>query len=120
MRIVQLVDGFIGEQRIVGRSPADMPEEAREFLKFSGAIFKGMRPRTEKPPSFTDEQLAALAMPVYVLLGEQDVTMDSQAIKQRIERNVAQSELGIIPGARHYLGDQSEPILDFLQRVNGG
>lgn len=106
-------------ERIIGRTPAIVSDEVREFQKFSNAIFKGMRPRTQRMPTIADEQLAGLTVPVFVLLGEHDVTMDSQAIKQRIERNVAQSEVKIIPGVRHYLGDQAEQILDFLMRVNG-
>lgn len=106
-------------ERIIGRSSYKLTEEALEFQKFSNAIFKGMRPRTERLPIVTDEQLAALTMPVFVLLGEYDVTIDSQTIKQRVEPNVPAAEITIVPGVRHYLGDQSEPILSFLQRGAG-
>ena len=106
-------------ERIVGRFPAAVSEEAREFLRFTDAIYKGMRPRTERPPTATDAQLAALTMPVLTLLGEFDVTMDSHRIKDRVENNVPAAEVRIIPGARHYLGDQVGTILDFLLRVNG-
>jgi len=106
-------------ERIIGRAPADMTDEARQFLNFSDAIFKGMRPRTQKPLTVTDKQLASLTMPLLVLLGEKDVTMDSQVIKYRVEKNIPDAEVMTVPEARHYLGDQSEPVLSFLQRVTG-
>ena len=107
-------------ERIIGRCPTAMPDQAREFLKFSNAIFRGMRPRTERPPTVTDQQLADLTMPVCVLLGEKDVTMDSRKIKHRIERSMPHAEVMIVPGASHYLGNQSESMLDFLLRITGG
>lgn len=103
-------------ERIVGRFPPPMSDEARAFAELSDDIFKSMRPRSERPPVFTDEALAEIEIPVLVLLGEHDPTMDSQRIARRIEHHVRNSSVVTLPGARHYLGDQSERVLAFLER----
>jgi len=103
-------------ERIVGRIPRSESPQALEFAAFSAAIFGGMRPRTEKPPTFTDEQLRSLRTPVLVLLGEDDITMDTPAIVERVGRNVTNSRVVVVPGKRHYLGDRSAAICDFLSR----
>jgi hypothetical protein len=59
-------------------------------------------------------------MPVFVLLGGHDVTMDSNCIKQRFEQHSQQTEILLFPEARHYLGDQSTAIAQFLQRAYAG
>jgi len=103
-------------ERIIGCLPKIESAQARELGALSAAIFNGMRPRTEKPPTVTDEQLRSLEMSVFVLLGENDVTMDAQAIKERIDKNVQHSIVCIVPGRRHFLGDQTRSICEFLTR----
>jgi pimeloyl-ACP methyl ester carboxylesterase len=103
-------------ERIVGRLPRIDSDLARTLAALSAAIFGGMRPRTEKLPRFTDEQLANLEMPVLALLGENDVTMDSQLIKERVERNITNSTVAVVHNMRHFLGDQTASIGDFLAR----
>jgi pimeloyl-ACP methyl ester carboxylesterase len=104
------------QERIIGTFPPPVTEEARQYAALTGLIFRSMVPRTTLP-SFTDTQLAGLPMPVLVLLGGRDVTMDSGAIKQRFEQHVPQAEVVLYPDARHYLGDQARAITQFLRRV---
>lgn len=101
-------------ERIIGRLPRIDSVQAQELASFSTAIFKGMRPRTEALPTFSDEQLTNLEMPVLVLLGENDITMDSQAIRRRIKENVMNPTVRVVPRMRHFLGNQSESIRNFL------
>jgi pimeloyl-ACP methyl ester carboxylesterase len=107
-------------ERIVGRLPKVATEEARRFVEFADSIFKGMKPRTESAPSVTDEQLAQLSVPALVLVGAKDVTMDSVLIKRRFEQHAQDAEVLLFPNARHYLGDQSHTISEFLRRVHRG
>ncbi len=104
------------QERIIGKFPPPETEEARQYAALTDLVFRSMVPRTEQP-SFTDAQLAGLAMPLLVLLGGRDVTMDAEAIKRRFEQHVPQAEVVIYPDARHYLGDQSPVIGQFLRRV---
>lgn len=107
-------------ERIIGKFPKPDSDEAKKFAELTDLTFKSMVPRTENLPSFTDEQFNRLLMPVFVLLGGRDVTMDARLIKQRFEQHVQHAEVLLDPNARHYLGDQSLPIAQFLRRVYAG
>lgn len=104
------------QERIIGKVPPPETTEAKKLAELTEFAFKSMVPRTELP-TFTDEQLARLTMPVFVLLGGRDVTMDSNRIKQRFEQHVQNVEILLEPNAGHYLGDQSVPIAQFLRHV---
>jgi pimeloyl-ACP methyl ester carboxylesterase len=105
-------------ERIIGKFPPPDTDEAKKLAELTDLTFKNMVPRTELP-SFTDEQLKRLIMPVLVLLGGRDVTMDSNRIKQRFEAHVQRAEILLEPDAGHYLGDQSIAMAQFLRRVYG-
>ena len=104
-------------ERIVGRIPQATTAEARQFAEFTDSIFKGMKPRTAGAPAVTDEQLSRLSMPTLVLVGTEDVTMDAPRIKHRIEQHVRGAEVRLFPDTRHYLGDQSHVIAEFLRKT---
>jgi pimeloyl-ACP methyl ester carboxylesterase len=102
-------------QRILGpvaKASADANVAVGEFMLL---IFKSMRPRIEKLPIFADGDLRNLRIPIMVLLGEVDVTMDSAAIRDRIQRVLPDAAIHLISGAGHYLGDQSALIHEFLR-----
>lgn len=104
------------QERLLGKLPAPESEEERQFAALSQAILKEMKPRTESFATFSDEQLGRLTMPVLVLLGGRDVTMDSGQIERRFKAQAPNAEVVVYPEARHYLGDQSVPIAGFLRR----
>ena len=83
-------------------------------------IFRSMKPRTEKLPTFKDEQLNMLKMPVFAILGGQDVTMDSGRIRNRFEQYIQHAEVLLYQDGHHYVGDQSAVIADFLRRTCRG
>jgi pimeloyl-ACP methyl ester carboxylesterase len=105
-------------ERILGRSQAIETERQAKLLEFSAAIFEGMRPRTESLRKISDDELAAIDIPVLVLLGADDVTIDSIEIKRRFKRLVSQAEVKVLPGMRHFLGNQSETIKGFLSEAS--
>lgn len=105
-------------QRIVGTFPSPVSDEEKKVAELTDLIFKNMVPRTENLPAFTNKQLSRLTMPALVLVGERDVTMDSCRIKHRFEQHVKQAEVLLYPNARHYLGDQSTVIAQFLRRTH--
>ncbi|MEQ8482738.1 MAG: alpha/beta fold hydrolase [Pseudomonadales bacterium] len=102
-------------QRILGPAPAVRSEDQQRLGALSAAIFEGMRPRTGGLRTFTDDVLARLQMPTLVLLGAEDVTMDSGAIAQRFRRLVPGATVEVLAGKRHFLGDQSAAIDGFLR-----
>ncbi len=101
------------QERILGPAEENPTDHQRKMSELSAAIFAGMRPRTSLP-KIDDRALAALGMPVLVMLGADDVTMDSKQIQQRFEQFVPQAEVRIFPGKRHFLGNQANAIERFL------
>lgn len=104
-------------ERIIGKVPPPQGDAARQYAELTDLTFQSMTPRTESLPKVTDQQLGQLPMPILVLLGGQDVTMDARRIKQRFEQHVSGAEILLFGAAAHYLGDQSAAIAQFLRRV---
>jgi len=102
----------------VGRSQTLETEQQAKLSEFSAAIFEGMQPRTESLRKISDNEPAALDIPVLVLLGADDVTMDSIEIERRFKRLVLQAEVKVFPRKRHFLGNQSEAIYGFLSEAS--
>lgn len=103
-------------ERILGPAPEVVTRDQQQVAALSAAIFQGMQPRSGLR-TFSDEELAALDMPVLVLLGADDVTMDSAKIEGRFRQLAPHSEVKTFPGVRHFLGNQSEAIHRFLHGV---
>jgi pimeloyl-ACP methyl ester carboxylesterase len=102
-------------QRILGPVAKESVDANRDVSDLMLLIFRSMRPRTEKFPIFGDAELSHLRAPMMVLLGEMDVTMDSTAIRDRVQLVLPNAEIRLVPGAGHYLGEQSASILEFLR-----
>lgn len=105
------------QERILGPA-SELDRSGDQRLKeLSAAIFEGMRPRKQKFPEISDQGLGWLDMPILVLLGADDVTMDSSRIEQRFSESAPHATVRVFPGKRHFLGDQSEAILSFIRHV---
>jgi pimeloyl-ACP methyl ester carboxylesterase len=102
---------------VLGPSPANPSPALRYFLEFFSLIHKNFRPRMVKLPIFSDAALRRLTMPVLAIVGGQDVLIDSDETKRRLERNVPHAEIRYLPEAGHFIPSQTAPILDFLCRV---
>lgn len=105
------------QERIIGKFAPPATDEAIQYAALSELTFQNMAPRTMSLPAFTDEQLKRLRMPVFVLLGGRDVTMDARRIKGRFEQCVPQAEVLLDPEASHYLGGRSAVVAPFLRRA---
>ncbi len=105
------------QERIIGKLAPPATEEAKQYAALTELAFRGMAPRAESLPTFTDKQLKQLRMPVLVLLGGRDVTTDARRIQGRFAQHVPQAEVLLDPEASHYLGDRSADIASFLRRI---
>lgn len=80
------------------------------FLDYLAEIYREFRPRTERLPVFSDEQLTGLPMPVLAIAGECDPMFDTAETARR---------LGTVPGATvHVLPDVGHSVLGQVQRVS--
>jgi pimeloyl-ACP methyl ester carboxylesterase len=102
---------------VLGSGIAKPSPAAQKFMEFVQLIHNNFRPRRVKLPVFSDHALAGLNMPVLAILGGQDVLIDSEETRRRLERNVPQAEIRYLPEAGHFIPPQTAPILDFLLAV---
>lgn len=80
----------------------------------SDAIFAHFKPRTERLPIPTDEQLQTLSMPVMAVLGGKDVFIDASEARLRLKRNVRNLTMRYLPDGLHFMPGQTVPVEEFL------
>ncbi len=78
-------------------------------------IAENFRPRTERLPVFTDEQLRGLTIPMLVVVGGRDVMFDSAATARRVRECVAHATVRLLPETGHAILEQTEPVGEFLR-----
>jgi pimeloyl-ACP methyl ester carboxylesterase len=103
-------------ERILGRAPSDISPMMKEMADFIALIFAHFQPRTGKLPVFSDEALRRLTVPVLAVIGAKDVLLNSQQTKSRLERNVRNADVRLLPDAGHLIRDQTKPVAEFLMR----
>lgn len=85
--------------------------EIGRFATLIGAHFKHRR---EHVPIFTDESLRRLTMPVLAIVGAQDALLDSEGTRRRLDAQVAQATVRMLPDAGHVIRGETEAIKGFL------
>jgi pimeloyl-ACP methyl ester carboxylesterase len=100
-------------QRVVAGS-TNMPRQVSEYL---ATIFQHFRPRLEKIPVRSDGDLAALRMPVQVIVGARDVMLRSDETRDRVMRTIPGARITYLEHAGHILPPQTQAILDFIDAV---
>ena len=88
-----------------------VPVEVSDFVML---VFRNFRPRMEKLPIRTDQELAALTMPVQVIVGRNDSLIRSDETRDRVQRHVRQLRLTYLEGEGHILPRQTRTIAQFL------
>ncbi len=76
--------------------------------------FEQFRPRTERLPVFPDGALRGLRMPVLVIVGGRDVMFDSRGTARRVQENVPDSTVVLLPETGHAILGQTAAVADFL------
>lgn len=98
----------------LGPVPAPTTPEARAFAEYALLIQRHYRPRRDRLPVFTDEQLRALTMPVLSITGARDGLLDSGQTSRRLGRLLPQATVTLLPDSGHLLLGQTKTIQDFL------
>lgn len=94
--------------------------EARDLVRdeigaFSLLIARHFRYRTERVPTFSDDALRGLDMPILVLVAEKDALLDSYEIRRRLNMEVPQATVHMLPNSGHLLLDPISTVLPFLR-----
>lgn len=97
-----------------GPPPVDAPH-AGEFTEFLMLIHAHFRPRRERLPTFGDEALAGLHIPILVIVGGRDRMLDSAGTQRRLATAVPHADVRFLPDAGHVLVGQANVVLDFLR-----
>ena len=77
--------------------------------------FKYFKPRIQAQPTFQDEVLRRLTMPLLAIVGGRDAMLDSRQTKRRLEAAVPHATVRLLPRVGHRLPDQSDVIAEFLR-----
>jgi pimeloyl-ACP methyl ester carboxylesterase len=95
----------------------EMPTALSEAIT---TVFKHFRPRRERIPVRTDEELARLHMPVQLILGGRDVLLRSAETRHRMERQVRQLQVIYLENEGHILPPQTHAVLAFVSAAAAG
>jgi pimeloyl-ACP methyl ester carboxylesterase len=112
---VLLACGDWGRRRAL-RLVAGASDVPREVATFVMAIFRHFKPRMERLPIRTDEELSALAMPVQAVLGAHDRLIRPAETRERLERLVRTLDLTYLQGDGHFVTSRANVVVDFLNR----
>jgi pimeloyl-ACP methyl ester carboxylesterase len=82
-------------------------------------IARHFRPRTEPIPSFSDDALRGLTVPLMVVVGGHDALLDSYETERRLTANAPHATVHLLPESGHLLPDQTETMLPFLRSPAG-
>jgi pimeloyl-ACP methyl ester carboxylesterase len=89
----------------------DVGPEVKEYVT---TIFRHFRPRRQQLPLRTDNELAALTMPVQVIVGKRDAMLRSSDTRDRMQRFVTNLHLIYLETEGHILPPQTTVISEFL------
>src|SRR6185295_1410074 len=95
---------------VTGRTT--LPAEVSEALLLR---FRHFRPRMDKLPVRTDGELAALTMPVQLIVGGRDALLRSDETRDRMQRCVPHLQLTYLENEGHILPRQTDRIAAFLR-----
>ena len=91
----------------------EIPEEAE---RFGDLIMEHFTPRIGSLPTLTDEELAALRMPILYIGGEEDALLHTQESADRLQQFAPHAEIHVIPKTGHVLIHEQTIILNFLNK----
>lgn len=98
------------------------PRQAADLLdgpagQLASLTLQHFRPRVDPIPTFTDEQLVGLSMPVAIMLGERDRMLDAVGSAHRARRLLGEHAVALVPSTGHLLPDQTLRIGAALDTV---
>ena len=98
---------------IAGRN--DLPRALTDRLV---SVFRHFRPRMERIPVRSDEELASLRMPIQLILGGKDALLRSQETRARFEQLSPDVRVIWLESEGHLLPPQTTAISEFLTEVS--
>lgn len=103
-------------EMVFGPAPKVLPDALLPIASLMDNIGKAVKPRIVSMPRLTDAQLQALRMPMLAIVGGRDVLLDSADTRDRLRRNAPHAELCFLEEGYHFLPNQTERVMAFLDR----
>ncbi len=91
----------------------DLPQE---ILDYQVLIGKHFNYRREVIPIFSDEEVKRLTMPVLLLVGEDDIMLDSKSTADRLKSLLPHAQINLLKGRGHTIVYFGEDIRKFLAK----
>ncbi|MEV4642331.1 alpha/beta hydrolase [Actinoplanes sp. NPDC049548] len=98
----------------LGPAAARRTEDAGPVGALALLIFQHFSPRRDPVPTFDDDTLRRLTMPVLAVVGGRDAFLDSAGTRRRLEAVAPSATVRFLPEAGHLLPDQALAVLQFL------
>jgi len=93
-------------------------ESRPKALELLGPMIRSIRraakPRVVRIPRLTDNQLAALRMPILAIVGGRDVLLDSRSTAARLRASAPHAQVRFIEDGYHLLPNETQHVMDFL------
>ena len=103
-------------ERVIGPPPPEIPVDLQAMASLMQEIGAAIKPRVVTIPRLSDEQLHHLVMPMLVIVGGRDALHDSADTRSRLQRHVPAAEVVFIEDGYHFLPNQTERVMAFLER----
>lgn len=107
-------DKFLGsggtDSSLIDSALSGVPKEARDFMAL---VFENFNPITGDLPVLSDEQLRTLTMPLLLIAGKDDFTMDANQAAARLQSLVPHAKVHLIDGS-HVIIDTTGTVMPFL------
>ena len=87
-----------------------IPKEVQEYMNF---VMENFNPITDPLPVLTDMQMHVLSMPVLLIAGTNDITMDSEKAAERLQKLVPQAKVHLQEGA-HVIMSAADTVIPFI------
>ncbi|AZY48987.1 alpha/beta fold hydrolase [Bordetella avium] len=100
--------------KVIGPRTTPPPDEARPLLNLLTLIRQEVLPRSLRIPRLSDGQLAALRMPVRLILGRRDALINAPQAARRMRKLAPHADVSLLPDAYHDIPDLCDEVLDWL------
>lgn len=91
----------------------ELPKEVEEFINL---ILWGYNPIAEELPTFSDERILRLIMPLLFVAGKNDVIIDTVSAAQRLSKLIPNAEVHLLENTGHIVLNALEFVIPFLTK----
>jgi pimeloyl-ACP methyl ester carboxylesterase len=92
----------------------EMSAEGEAFVDFFKLAQRHYVARTRPIPTFSDQMLRTVTIPIMAIVGANDAIFDSDQTRRRLETCMPQVQVKYLPEAGHGLVDSTSSVLEFL------